>query len=138
MPESFGQIEERSQNQRRRTLARDHPCPHLLREHKERRGESGRLFGEIHASLVDQCSLGFCGQHLKTVVMTSHHKHSYLSLLSVPADIGPKASDQHGNNKVQLGIGPRKGKLMGDEATLGEASGDQQIPQLVLCLPGDS
>ena len=26
---------------------------------------------------------------------------------------------------------------MGDEATLGEASGDQQVPQLGLCLPGN-
>lgn len=68
--------------------------------------------------------------------MTRFHKHSYLSLLSVPADIGPKASDQQSYHQVQLGIRPRKGELMGDEAALGEASGDQQVPQLGLCLPG--
>ena len=62
---------------RRHTLARDHPCPHLLGEDKERGGEGGRLFGEIHAALVDQCNISYCGQHLQKVAMsTSHHKHS--------------------------------------------------------------
>ena len=71
VPESFDknfdQIEERSHIQIQRTLARDHPCPHLLREHKERRGESGRFFREIHAALMYQGSLSFGGQHLRTV-----------------------------------------------------------------------
>ena len=85
----------------------------------------------ILATVVNTCRKWQCPQ------VTTSIRSSYLSLLSVPADVGPKASDEHGDHQVQLGIRPRKGKLMGDEAALGEASGDQEVPQLGLGLPGD-
>ena len=76
----------------------------------------------VDAALVDEGFLGLCGQDL--------------ALLLVHADVGIGAHGHKGHHHVQLRVRTGKVEDLGCQALLGNSRTDEQIPQLVLGLPG--